>query len=144
MATSTIEGTSDFARATIGTYRTGTTEESSVLSVNTHSLVSGSAEDGDFFNISNKKIVAGIKIRTAFTSSSGCLLELEGSHDDVAWAVIDTLDSNFTAETVGVYRYLVDLTKVNIPYYRLHLNSGGNTIGTSGIAQFYFSERTTS
>ena len=81
---------------------------------------------------------------TAALSGGGILLELEGSANGTSWAVLSTLDSDFASQTTGVHRYVVDLSKASIPYFRLHLNSGGRNIGTTGTAQFYFSERTTS
>ena len=125
-----------FATTTVNGYTIRTTPTSSSLSVNTNSLVSTiilpSADA-----IENKKIIMGIDIKVAFLDVAA-ILKIQGSHNGTDWIDIATIDSDTTPDSTGVQPFFIDLTDIYVPNFRLHFNSSGLSVGTSGTLQFFF------
>ena len=133
MATSTSPS---FATATVNGYTVKTTATSSTLSGASDILVSQNIS-ANTDKIENKKVVMGIDIKVAF-SNVAALLKLQVSHNGTDWADAVTISSDTTPDVTGVKTFLVDLTNIYSPYFRLIFNDTGLSVGTSGTAQFFY------
>tara|TARA_R100000742_G_C4278310_1_gene100969 strand:+ start:1764 stop:2174 length:411 start_codon:yes stop_codon:yes gene_type:complete len=128
--------TSAYVQATVAGYTVKTTPTSSALSGATDTLVSTSiASNTD--TIENKKIVAGMDVKVAFSDVAATLV-LQVSHNGTDWADAVTITSDTTPNVTGVKTFLVDLTNIYAPYFRIHFNPTGLSVGTSGTAQFFY------
>lgn len=128
--------TNSFVSATIAGYTVKTTPTSSTLSAATDTLVSTTiASNTD--TIENKKIIMGMDVKVAF-SDVAATLKLQVSHNGTDWADASTISTDVTPNVTGVKTFLVDLTNIFAPYFRLHFNDPGLSVGTSGTAQFFY------
>ena len=133
MATATAPS---LGAATVNGYTVKTTGTSSTLSGATDTLVSPNIS-ANTDTIENKKIVAGIDIKVAFSDVAATLV-LQVSHNGTDWADAVTISSDTTPNVTGVKTFLVDLTNIYAPYFRIHFNPTGLSVGTSGTAQFFY------
>lgn len=123
-------------------YVYGTTATSAVLSDSVQSLVSpimgittyNTAPRNAF---SGTKFLVGVNVTTAYTDVAATLI-VEGSGDGVTWATVATASSDATPNVTGVKWYLVDLTSVYLPYYRLIFNKGALQVNTLGKLKFLY------
>lgn len=127
-----------FSAATVGSYSVKTSALSDVLSAATNSLASVSITE----DIGGKKIVVEMNVDTAF-SDVAADLTLEGALSapgaSYSWATLATLTADATPNVTGPKVFTADLTNyANIPYFRFHFNTGGESVGTSGKLQFKY------
>jgi len=125
-----------FASASVAGYTVKTTPTTSVLSTGTDTLVSSNIESNTD-TIEDKKIIMGMDVKVAF-SDVNAVLKLQASHNGTDWADVSTLSSDTTPNVTGVKTFVVDLTNVFAPYFRIIFNDTGLAVGTSGTAEFFF------
>lgn len=130
------ETTTAFAKVTTNGYSVQTTPTSSPLAASTNELISLNI-NADTEVIENKKLIMGMEVVATFDDVGADLL-LEGSHNGTDWVTLVTIDSDVQENMSGVKTYLVDLTNIFSPYFRLHFNSAKAAVGTSGTAQFFY------
>jgi hypothetical protein len=126
-----------FSSSTANGYTVRVTPTSDPLAASSNSLVSQNI-NADTDTIENKKVIMGIDIKVAYATVSASL-GLEASHNGTDWVTVSSIAADVNPETIGVKTYLVDLTNIYAPYFRLHFNSGVAAVGTSGTAQFFYS-----
>ncbi len=131
-----IETSGSFASATVNGYTVKTTPTTAALSAATNELVSENIA-ANVDTIENKKIVMGVDIKTAYDNVAASLI-VEVSHNGTDWATAVTIDLDVEEDTLGVKTYLVNLTDVFSPYFRLKFNGGKASVGTSGQLEFFF------
>jgi hypothetical protein len=134
-----------FASATVNGYTVRTTPTTSTLSGATDETVSYNiSTNAD--TIENKKIVAGIDVKVAYSDVAAFLI-FEVSHNGTDWATAVDMSTDLTPNVTGVKTFLLDLTDIYAPYMRFHVNGGTTTakaaisatsMGTSGTMQFFF------
>ena len=125
-----------FATATVNGYTVKTSATSSTLSAATDTLLSTNiASNTD--TIENKKIIMGMDVKVAFSDVSATLV-LQASHNGTDWADVSTLSADTTPNLTGVKTIIADLTNYYAPYFRLHFNPTGLSVGTTGTAQFFY------
>lgn len=130
-----IETAGSFSSATVNGYTVRTSPTTSTLSAVSNSLVSeniSAATD----TIENKKIIMGIDVKVAFSNVNATFV-IEVSHNGTDWVTAVTIDSDTEPDSTGVKTYLVDLTDIYSPYFRLHYNKGALSVGSSGTLQFF-------
>tara|TARA_Y100001973_G_C5133572_1_gene299092 strand:+ start:346 stop:759 length:414 start_codon:yes stop_codon:yes gene_type:complete len=125
-----------FASATVNGYTVKTSSTTSTLSGATDTIV-GANILANTDKIENKKIIMGIDVKVAF-SDVAATLTLQVSHNGTDWADAATLSSDTTPNVTGVKTFLVDLTNIYAPYFRLHFNPTGLSVGTSGTLQMFY------
>lgn len=130
------QSTAAFAKVTTNGYSVQTTPTSTALVGANDELLSLNI-NADTELIENKKVIMGIEIMATFADVGADLL-LEGSHNGTDWVTLVTIDSDVQENISGVKTYLVDLTNIFSPYFRLHFNSVKAAVGTSGTAQFFY------
>jgi hypothetical protein len=126
----------NFTSATVNGYTVRTTTLSSTFVATTDTLVSDSIH-ADTDVIENKKIIMGIDIDVAYADVVATLI-LQGSYNGVDWEDVSAIAADTTPNVTGAQSYLVDLTDIYAPYFRLHFNPTGLAVGTSGTLKFYF------
>lgn len=91
-------------------------------------------------DINNKKILVGINVDTAYAAVSATLV-MEASPDGTNWVQVgSTIDADTDPETTGVSLYVIDLTSIYAPLFRLAFNKvTGVNVGTSGKIKFIYS-----
>ena len=88
---------------------------------------------------SGTKFMVGINVTTAYTGGAATLI-VQGSGDGVNWTTAATASANLSSVITGtgVTWYLVDLTSIYLPYYRLIFNGGNATVNRAGELQFLY------
>ena len=88
---------------------------------------------------SNTKFMVGINVNIAFTGGAATLV-VQGSGDGTNWVTVATASSNLSSVITGpgTTWYLVDLTSIFLPYYRLVFNAGGATVNRVGRLQMMY------
>tara|TARA_R100000152_G_C6721679_1_gene147595 strand:- start:13 stop:450 length:438 start_codon:yes stop_codon:yes gene_type:complete len=134
-----------FASATVNGYTVKTTPTTTALAGATDETVSVNIET-DSDAIENKKIVAGVDIKVAYSDVAAYLI-FEVSHNGTDWATAVDMSTDLTPNVTGVKSFLLDLTDIYAPYMRFRVNGGTTTakaaisatsMGTSGTMQFFF------
>mgnify|MGYP003131402478 CR=1 FL=1 len=134
-----------FASATVNGYTVKTTPTTTALAGATDETVSVNIET-DSDAIENKKIVAGVDIKVAYSDVAAYLI-FEVSHNGTDWATAVDMSTDLTPNVTGVKSFLLDLTDIFAPYMRFRVNGGTTTakaaisatsMGTSGTMQFFF------
>ena len=125
-----------FGTATVNGHTVKTTTTTSTLSGATDTIVTPVIASNTS-TIENKKIIMGMDVKVAFSDVTTAL-SLEASHDGSNWTTISTLLADTTPNVTGVKTQIADLTDVYAPYFRLHFNSKGHSVGTSGTCQFFY------
>ena len=114
-------------------YLVGTSAETAVLPDATGNQVSPTITE----ELGNKKTLVGINVTTAFSDVASTLI-VEGSTDGTNWCTLATASSDTTPNVTGVKLYLVDLSSIKAPYYRLNHNAGGLSLGILGKLKFIY------
>ena len=134
-----------FASATVNGYTVRTTPTTTALAGATDETVSVNIETNTDA-IENKKIVAGIDVKVAYSDVAAHLI-FEVSHNGTDWATAVDMSTDLTPNVTGVKTFLLDLTDIYAPYMRMRVNGGTTTakaaitalsMGTSGTCQFFF------
>ena len=121
-----------FSNSTVAGYKVRTTPESDVVTSATNSIQTPVLNE----DISGKLLTVGVNIMTAFSAT--CTFKLQGSYSTTGVFVdIATMDATLSS-SVGVQTFTVDLSKVEVPYYRFIINDGGASIGTSGTLEIFY------
>ena len=137
MATTTAP---DFAKASVNGFSVATTGESSVFLSTGDTLVSPLIST-NVDNINNKKIAMGMDVTVAYANVAATL-KLQVSHNGTDFANYATLSSDTTPDVTGIKIFVVDLTDLYVPYYRLVFNDAGAVnVGTSGKSKFFFANK---
>jgi hypothetical protein len=123
----------EWIKQTVNGYLVGTSGQTAVLP----DATSGHASPTITEDLGGKKILVGIHVTVAFANVNSNLI-VEGSTDGVNWVQLATASSNTNPHLIGVKLYLVDLTNIRAPYYRLYHNQNGMSLGTSGKLKFIY------
>lgn len=88
---------------------------------------------------SNTKFMVGINVTTAFTGGAATLV-VQGSGDGINWTTAYTASASLAGVigSTGVTWYLVDLTSIYLPYYRIIFNGNNATVNRAGKLQFLY------
>jgi len=122
-----------YTEKTVNNYLVG---ESEVLAMNGTTDVPGPVITTD---LSGKKIVMGVNVSVA-GGASAATFEIQYSHDGTNWTAVTEISSDIDADVIGVKSFLVDLTTVAAPYYRLVLG-GVTSLGTTGRFTLFYAAR---
>jgi len=122
-----------FSYATVNKYKVGTSATSAVVAGATDNIVSQVIKD----DLGDKKILVGVNVIVAF-DNVGAELDVEGSTDGTNWVALAEATSDILEDATGVKLYLVDLSSIRAPYYRLKVNNDGAAINTTGTLKFIY------
>lgn len=136
MATTTAPA---FASSSVNGFTVKTTSTTTGFSAGGDTVVSPNIST-NVDNINNKKLIMGIDVKVAYANVAATLV-LQASHNGTDWVDYATLSSDTTPDVTGVKLFVVDTTNLYAPYYRLHFNPTGLTVGTSGTLQFFLANK---
>ena len=89
-------------------------------------------------SLNGKKVMMGIDVTSAYSDVAG-EVTLQLSADGLNWTSnYATVIADSTPNLTGIKYGIVDLTSVEVPFYRLVFNSAGNNVGTSGNLRFKY------
>jgi hypothetical protein len=88
---------------------------------------------------SNTKFMVGINVNVAYTGGAATLV-VQGSGDGINWTTVATASANLSSiiTSTGTTWYVVDLTNIFLPYYRIAFNAGGATVNRVGRMQMLY------
>lgn len=130
MATTTAGA---FVNASRNGYKVGTSATTAVQASTGDNSVSPVISN----DLGDKKVLVGINVIVAYLDVAATLI-VEGSTDASNWVTLATASSDVAPNVTGVKLYLVDLSSIRAPYYRLKFNGGGLNVGTSGTLKFIY------
>lgn len=122
-----------FVMKSVNKYKVGTSATSAVVAGATDNIVSPVILD----DLGDKKILVGVNVIVAF-DNVGAELDVEGSTDGTNWVALAEATSDILEDATGVKLYLVDLSSIRAPYYRLKVNNDGAAINTTGTLKFIY------
>jgi len=137
MATVTPEIEWDSGSTTTNSYVIYSTAELPVLTTGTDALASRAINT---IAINGKKVMMGIEVTEAYNNVAG-EVTIQLSADGINWtANYATIIADSTPDVVSpaVKLGMVDLTSVDVPFFRLIFNGAGNSVGTSGQLKFRY------
>jgi hypothetical protein len=91
-------------------------------------------------NIGGRKILVGYDIKVAYADVVA-IMDVQGSVDGTNWTKLVEVDDDITPDVTGATSFLVDLSDIYCPYYRIIANRSGLNMGTSGKMVIYFSAK---
>lgn len=93
------------------------------------------ASDNFTQDVSGKGIIVGI-LKTVAGADVAADLKLQCSHDDTTWITTTTLSTDTNPQTTETLTYVVDLTSISAPFWRLLMNSNSTDLDTTGRVKF--------
>ena len=110
---------------------------STVLSSTANTLASSAISH----ELGQKKVLVAFEVTTAFAGVTPNFI-MQGSFDGTTWVALATVATLSSVGSTGIQAYLVDLSSIYAPYYRLAINTaGGVNLGTSGKGRFHYATK---
>ena len=119
-----------YEEKTVNDYLVGTSQE---LEMDGTNAVPGPVIDAA---LGGRKVAVGVNVSVA-GGASAAKLNIEYSFDGVNFSAPTEVSDDISADQTGVKTYLVDLTGIQVPYYRLSLG-GVASLGTAGRFQLIY------
>jgi hypothetical protein len=110
----------------------------STVNANTADTVTLTIPNGH--NIGGRKILVGFDIKVAYADVVA-ILDVQGSVDGTNWTKLVEVTSDMTPNVTGATSFLVDLTNIFCPYYRIIANRSGLNLATSGQMVLYYAAK---